>query len=51
MKKEASLPPNDDSKSFYDIPAVQAMIRFHHNKLQQYIFRPFIFGIMLLDLF
>lgn len=36
---------------YYQIPAIQAMIRYHHSKLQSYIWRPFIFGLLLLDLF
>jgi hypothetical protein len=30
---------------------VQAMIRYHHGKLQQFIWQPIIFGLLLLDLF
>jgi hypothetical protein len=36
---------------FYDIPAIQAMIRYHHSKLQAYIWRPFNLGLLILDLF
>jgi hypothetical protein len=39
-----------EGKSFYEIPAVQSMIRFHHGKLQDYIWQPFIFGMLMLDL-
>jgi hypothetical protein len=51
MKKDISESEEDaDLESWYDIPAVQALIRFHHSKLQDYIFQPFILGLLILDL-
>lgn len=51
MKKDMAEQDNkSDSQSFYDIPAVQAMIRFHHGKLQDYIKMPAISGLTILDL-
>lgn len=52
MKKDVTeQDQGSEERSFYDIPVVQAMIRFHHSKLQQYIWSPFIMATLLLDLF
>jgi hypothetical protein len=48
IEKKAAA--NSDEMEFYNIPVIQAMIRYHHGMLQQYIWLWYNAGLLALDL-